>query len=84
MKNQVETIVIGAGCAGLTAALQAHEIGKEVMILEKMPRIGGNSMRASSGMNAAETDLQLKNGIIDSSEQFYNETFQAGGKMNDP
>ena len=49
-----------------------------------MPRIGGNSMRASSGMNATETDLQLKNGIIDSSEKFYNETFQAGGKMNDP
>ncbi|HJD08601.1 MAG TPA: flavocytochrome c [Candidatus Ligilactobacillus faecavium] len=84
MENQVETIVIGAGCAGLTAALQAHEIGKKVMVLEKMPRIGGNSMRASSGMNAAETDLQLKHGIIDSSEQFYNETFQAGGKMNDP
>lgn len=84
MENQVETIVIGAGCAGLTAALQAHEIGKKVMVLEKMQRIGGNSMRASSGMNATETDLQLKNGIIDSAEQFYNETFQAGGKMNDP
>lgn len=84
MKNQVEIIVIGAGCAGLTAALQAHEIGKETMILEKMDRIGGNSMRASSGMNATETDLQLQNGIIDSATQFYNETFQAGGKMNDP
>ena len=35
MENQVETIVIGAGCAGLTAALQAREIGKKVMILEK-------------------------------------------------
>lgn len=84
MNNQVDTIIIGAGCAGLAAALQAHEIGKSVMILEKMPKIGGNSMRASSGMNASETDLQLKNGIIDSSAQFYNETFQAGGKMNDP
>lgn len=84
MNDQVETIVIGAGCAGLTAALQVHEIGKRVMILEKMSKIGGNSMRASSGMNASETDLQLKNGIIDSSDQFYDETFQAGGKMNDP
>lgn len=84
MNDQVETIIIGAGCAGLTAALQVHEIGKRVMILEKMPKIGGNSMRASSGMNASETDLQLKNGIIDSSDQFYDETFQAGGKMNDP
>lgn len=83
-KQQVETIVIGAGCAGLTAALQAHEIGKQVMILEKMSRIGGNSMRASSGMNATETDLQLKNGIIDSASQFYDETYQAGGRMNDP
>lgn len=84
MNDQVETIIIGAGCAGLTAALQVHEIGKRVMILEKMSKIGGNSMRASSGMNASETDLQLKNGIIDSSDQFYDETFQAGGKMNDP
>ena len=41
-------------------------------------------MQVSSGMNATETDLQLRNGIVDSTTKFYNETFQAGGKMNDP
>lgn len=84
LMEKCQIIVLGAGCAGLTAALQAHEIGKDVLILEKMAKIGGNSMRASSGMNATETDLQLKNGIIDSAKQFYQETFKAGGKMNDP
>lgn len=84
MSNNVQVVVLGAGCAGLTAALQAHQIGKKVVVFEKMPQIGGNSKRASSGMNACETTTQLKNDIIDSADLFYKETFKAGGKLNDP
>ena len=84
MIKEIEILVLGSGCTGLAAALQAHQTGKKVAILEKMDQIGGNSKRASSGMNATETVLQLKNNIIDTAQEFYDETFKAGGKMNDP
>jgi fumarate reductase flavoprotein subunit len=84
LKEKYDLLVIGSGGMGLTAALQASELGLQVAILEKMPKLGGNTNRASSGMNAAETNVQLKHGIIDSYEDFYQDTFIGGGKMNDP
>lgn len=84
--NQVEPnydlVVIGSGGAGMTAALQAHELGLSVCILEKMPEIGGNTNRASSGMNAAETQVQLDHHIVDSMDAFYDETLKGGGGQN--
>lgn len=84
--NQVhpyyDLVVIGSGGAGLTAALQAHELGLSVCILEKMPQVGGNTNRASSGMNAAETQVQLDHHIVDSMDAFYDETLKGGGGQN--
>ena len=50
VKEDYDLIVIGSGCAGLTCAIQARELGLKPVILEKMETFGGNSMRASSGM----------------------------------
>lgn len=47
-----------------------------------MPKIGGNTTRASSGMNAAETNVQLHHHIVDSFGDFYGETLKGGGGMN--
>ena len=69
---------------GTVSALQARELGLRPVILEKMPTVGGNTMRASSGMNAAETNIQLREGIVDSFAEFYQETYQGGGRLNDP
>ena len=63
VKEDYDLIVIGSGCAGLTCAIQARELGLKPVILEKMETFGGNSMRASSGMNASETIVQLKHGM---------------------
>ena len=79
--EQYDVLVIGAGGAGMTAALQASELGASVMVIEKEPKIGGNTNRASSGMNAAESDVQLQHGIVDSMTSFYQETFQGGGRL---
>lgn len=84
MEEQYDVVVIGAGGAGMTAALQASELGVSVAVLEKQGKAGGNTNRASSGMNAAETDVQLQHRVTDSMTAFYNETFQGGGKLNDP
>lgn len=50
-----DIVVIGAGGAGLTAALEAKNAGKDVIVVEKMPMVGGNSLRATGGLNAAGT-----------------------------
>ncbi|BDZ29611.1 flavocytochrome c [Lactiplantibacillus sp. WILCCON 0030] len=84
LKDQYDVIIIGSGSSGLVSAIQAHELGLKPLILEKMPKIGGNTTRASSGMNAAETFVQLKHHVVDSYADFYHETFVGGGEKNDP
>lgn len=84
LQDQYDVIIIGSGSTGLVSAVQAHELGLKPVILEKMPKIGGNTTRASSGMNAAETLVQLKHHVVDSYADFYQETFVGGGKQNDP
>lgn len=49
-----------------------------------MPTIGGNTIKASAGMNAAETRFQRVKGIEDSKELFYQETLKGGKNKNDP
>ncbi|WP_047999222.1 flavocytochrome c [Lactiplantibacillus herbarum] len=82
LRSQYDVVIIGSGGAGLTAAVQAHELGLSPVILEKMDKIGGNTNRASSGMNAAETTVQLKHHIVDSYGDFYDETLKGGGGLN--
>ena len=79
-----DVVVVGSGGAGLAAAIQAHDEGASVLIVEKMPTIGGNTIKASAGMNAAETRFQRVKGIQDSKELFYAETLKGGGNKNNP
>ncbi|MGL4724807.1 MAG: flavocytochrome c [Scandinavium sp.] len=79
-----DVVVVGSGGAGLAAAIQAHDEGARVLIVEKMPTIGGNTIKASAGMNAAETRFQRVKGIQDSKELFYAETLKGGGNKNNP
>lgn len=56
-----DVAVIGAGGAGMIAAIVAADAGKKVVLIEKQAMTGGNSVRASGGMNAADTPEQDKN-----------------------
>ena len=82
LKDHYDLVIIGSGGTGLVAALQAKELGLSPVILEKMDKMGGNTNRASSGMNAAETDFQLQHHIVDSFGDFYQETLKGGGGLN--
>lgn len=84
LQSSYDVVIVGSGSTGLTAAIQAHELGLKPVILEKMEKFGGNTNRASSGMNAAETNIQLHHGIVDNMDDFYKETYKGGGKLNDP
>lgn len=82
--RETDVVIIGAGGAGLAAALEAREAGHEVVIVEKMSFVGGNTLRATGGLNAAGTSPQEDLGIEDSWETHYEDTMTGGQEMNDP
>ena len=61
-----DIVVIGAGGAGMTAAISSHDAGAKVILLEKMSVAGGNTVCAEGGMNACCTKVQAEEGIEDS------------------
>ncbi|WP_313120286.1 flavocytochrome c, partial [Proteiniclasticum ruminis] len=82
--KEADIVIIGAGGAGMAAAVEAATLGKSVIIVEKMPIVGGNTNRATGGINAAETSIQEKEGIEDTIETYYDDTFKGGKEENDP
>ncbi|MER2060151.1 MAG: flavocytochrome c [Niallia sp.] len=83
LKDSYDIIIVGAGGAGMTAALEAQAKGLNPVIFEKMPVAGGNTTKASSGMNASETKFQKEQGIEDNNDLFYEETLKGGHGTND-
>ncbi|MEO0384415.1 MAG: FAD-dependent oxidoreductase [Pseudomonadota bacterium] len=67
---EVETLIIGAGCAGLVAALAAHEIGQDVLVLERDAVPTGSTALSAGLIPAAGTAQQKATGIADTSELF--------------
>lgn len=83
MKGKYDIVIVGAGGAGMTAAIEAKQQGMNPVILEKMPVAGENTLKASSGMNASQTKVEAAQGVKDSNDQFYEETLKGGGGTND-
>ena len=81
---RADVIVIGSGFAGLSAAIEAHNAGSSVVIVEKMHAPGGNSLISDGGIAAAGTEEQKKAGITDSSGLFYKDMMKAGLGINHP
>lgn len=57
----VDVCVVGAGGAGITAAIEAADAGKKVVIIESQAMAGGNTTRSTGGLNASKTTLQDEN-----------------------
>ena len=58
---EADVVIVGAGGAGMTAAITAANEGKSVVVVESQAMVGGNSIRATGGMNAAKTVYQDEN-----------------------
>lgn len=83
LKKSYDVIIVGSGGAGMTAAIEAKDAGMNPVILEKMPMAGGNTSKASAGLNASETSVEKAQGVTDSNDKFYEETLKGGGGTND-
>ncbi|KAG5492531.1 hypothetical protein JKF63_01109 [Porcisia hertigi] len=71
-------IIIGGGLAGCSAAIEAANCGAQVILLEKEPKLGGNSAKATSGINAWGTRAQAKQGVMDGGKFFERDTHRSG------
>ncbi|ORY86711.1 FAD binding domain-domain-containing protein [Leucosporidium creatinivorum] len=69
-----QVIVVGGGLSGLSAAHTLVERGANVLVLDKNPFFGGNSTKATSGINGAGTKAQAALGIKDSVKAFFDDT----------
>ena len=78
-----DIVVVGAGGAGLSAAVAAAETGgMKIIVLEKQGIIGGNTNYSTGGINAAETDVQKSLGIEDSKQLFFDDIMRGGKHEN--
>ena len=59
--KDVDVVIVGAGGAGMSAAIEAADAGLNVLVVESQAMTGGNSVRSTGGMNAAKTELQDEN-----------------------
>jgi len=78
-----QAIVVGGGLAGMSAANTVLENGGKVILLDKSSFCGGNSTKATSGINGAATKTQKAKGIDDSVELFTSDTLKGGAKKPD-
>jgi len=80
-----DIVIVGAGGAGLSAAVAASESGAgNIIVLEKQGIIGGNTNYSTGGINAAETEVQKNLGIQDSKQLFYDDIMNGGKNENLP
>ncbi|KAG5177884.1 NADH-dependent fumarate reductase [Tribonema minus] len=76
--------VVGGGLAGLAAAIEAYEAGATVYLFDKAKSLGGNSAKATSGINGAETSVQRDKGIQDKVEMFHGDVIRSGAGRSVP
>ena len=81
---ECDVVVIGAGGAGLAAAITAEQNGAKVIVVEKMPKIGGNTILAGGAVNAVEDRSEFAIKQNDSVYWHYWQTLNGGDWQGDP
>lgn len=84
--SEIDTdiVIVGGGGAGLTAAVEATQAGSSVVVVEKNGFVGGNTILCGGIYNAPDPELQEPEGIEDSPELFYEQTYEAGDEVANP
>lgn len=80
--ERFDVVIVGAGGAGLSAAISSAMAGAKVVVLEKMSAIGGNTLISMGGINIPENDAQISKGIKDSKELYREDILKGGDYEN--
>ncbi len=79
-----DAIILGAGTAGLVAAIEAHDKGIKPVVLEKMDLPAGNSIYALGSVNACGTRMQKQEGVTDSKDALFTDMMEIAAGQADP
>lgn len=79
-----DIVIVGSGCAGLSAAIEAGDLGAKAVVIEKMPRPMGNTIYAGGNFNATCTWVQKKAGVTDTVDAFYKDMMMVSRGRGDP
>jgi len=79
--SNAKVIIVGGGLSGLSAAHTVLERGGNVLLLDKNSFMGGNSTKATSGINGAATQAQADLGIPDTSAKFFADTKKSAREL---
>ena len=79
---EFDVLIIGSGFAALSAAIEARRKGLDVMVVEKMPQLGGNSCINGGLFAVAGSELQKKEGVKDSIDTMVDDMLKAGRGIN--
>ena len=85
--TEADLVIVGAGGAGLTAAAAAAQVNPDldIVLLEKTGAVGGDTLRAEDGVNAAGTSVQQQTGVEDGFERMLFDTLAvSGGEEAEP
>ena len=78
-----DVVVIGAGGAGMAAAVTADQAGKSVIVIEKTSKMGGNTILSGGALNAVDDGSETAKKNNDSVEHHYTQTWEGGDKQGD-
>lgn len=81
---EADVVVVGAGGSGLAAAISAEQAGANVIVLEKLGILGGSTNVSEGALNAVDEKRQSAQGIEDSVEKFYTQTYEGGHEVGTP
>ena len=79
-----DVVVIGAGGAGMAAAITANQEGKSVIVIEKTSKMGGNTILSGGAMNAVQDGSDVAKEKEDSVAKHYEQTFNGGDQKGNP
>ena len=84
MNKEYDLVILGAGCAGLSCAIEASDLGARVLVLEKMARPSGNILFAGGVICAADTHLQETQGISEPVNHLFSDMMAVSQQRADP
>lgn len=82
--EEADVVIVGTGGAAFAAAVTAAEAGASVVMLDKMDVIGGNTNAGEGTLNAPDPERQNAQGIEDSVDHFFEDTYEGGDEKADP